>query len=470
MIQAMSCAVCLALFLTSGLFAQGKVTKLRGTVHDSATKEPVPRATVTASGDTARQSELTDDQGFFRILIEGIAPGDLVRIRVEKAAYEAYDLQVVASEEIPLDIELRPLRRLPAAPPHAARESAAPTDPVVNHYIQQMKDPHPFTQLNALRVLAQNARTNNAAMSAVIAAALALDYRVKIAAINDIRSLKPRSKIAVTNLIIALNDQNSQVRKASIDALRAFPQDKDAASALFRQHKDATDALFRLLGAPPKINLDAMDSLIAAGIENPRLFEAEFFETTIGNRNAIAALIKQAPLPQETINRLMFALAKSLEGRYNHLSQGMIEVLLQGGGDSGRQAMHQYLAGADPFHQSRLALSWLEIDHEAKAEILQSIDVPRVSDELLKAMGSNAGENTALLYFQGLKPNSDSDALYIECENGVALRAAMGVVLLGLPRREQAWAILRSRAAHYKFICTPYAEAVIGWLNPPHPQ
>jgi len=457
MIKALSCAVCLALFLTSGLLAQSKITKLRGDVHDAATKQPVPRATVTASGDTARQSELTDDQGFFRILIEGIVPGDLVRIRVEKSGYAVYDRQVVASEEIPLDIELR---RLPASGQHAARESAAPTDPIVDHYIQQMKDPHPFTQLNALRVLAQNARTNNAAMSAVIAAALALDYRVKIAGINDIGSLKPRSKIAVTNLIIDLNDQNSLVRKASIDALRAFPQDKDATGALFRQDKDATDALFRLLGAPPKINLDAMDSLIAAGKEDPRLFEAEFYETTIANRDAIAALIKKAPLPLETINRLIMALAKSLDRPVNYFSQGMIKTLLQGGGDSGRQAMHQYLASADPFHQSRLALSWLEVDHEAKAEILKSIDVPKVSDELVTAMGSNAGEFTALLYFRPLKPNSDplteqsSDALSIECENGVALRAAMGVMLLGLPRRRQAWDILRRRTAQYMFICT----------------
>lgn len=459
MIKALSCAAWLALVLTSDLLAQSKVTKLRGAVHDAATREPVSRATVTASGDTARQSELTDDQGFFRVLIEGLAPGDLVRIRVAKVGYVVYDRQVVASEEIPLDIELR---RLPAAPPHPAKASKAPTDPVVDHYIQQMKDPHPFTQLNALGVLAQNARTNNAAMSAVIAAALALDYRVKVAAINDIRSLKPKSKLAVTNLIIDLNDPEALVRKASIDALSAFPQDKDA-----------TDALFRLLGAPPKINLYAMYGLIAAGIDDPRLSEAEFYAATIGDRAAIAALIKKAPLPRETINRLMLALAKSLDRPHNYFSQGMIKALLQGGGDLGRQAMHQYLASADPFHQSRLALSWLEVDHEAKAEILQSIDVPKVSDELAKAMRSDAGEFTALLYFKALKPNSDplteqsSDALSIECENGVALRAAMGIVLLGLPRREQAWDILRNRTAHYKFICTPYAETVIGWLNPP---
>jgi hypothetical protein len=82
----------------------------------------------------------------------------------------------------------------------------------------------------------------------------------------------------------------------------------------------------------------------------------------------------------------------------------------------------------------------------------------------------------ALLYFRPLKPNSDplteqsSDALSFECENGVALRAAMGVMLLGLPRRQQAWDILRRRTAQYKFICTPYAKAVVGWMNPPPSQ
>jgi len=458
MIKALSCVV-LVLFLTSGLRSQTKVTKLRGSVRDAATNEPVPQATVSASGDTARQTEVTDDQGFFRILIEGISPGDLVRIRVEKAGYAVYDRQVIASEEIPLDIKVR---HVPAAPPHAAKESTAPTHAVVDHYLQQMRDPHPFTQLNALQVLVQNAKTNDAAMSGVIAAALALDYRVKMAAIYDIQSLRPKSKLAVTNLIIDLNDPEVLVRNASIYALRAFPQNKDAIAALFH-----------LLGSPPQINLYAMYSLIAVGIEDPRLFDAEFYAATMGDRDAIAALIKKAPLPQETINRLMLALVKSLDLPRNYFSQGIIKTLLQGGGDSGRQAIHQYLVGADAFHQSRLALGWLELDHEAKAEILQSIDVPKVSDVLTKEMASDAGEFTALLYFKAIKPNSDplteqsSDALSIECENGVALRAAMGILLLDLPHRDQAWDILRSRTAHYKFICTPYAETVTGWLNPP---
>lgn len=459
MIKALSCAICLATFLATGLVAQSKVTKLRGTVHDAASKEPIARATVSASGDTARQSEVTDDHGFFRILIEGIAPGDLVRIRVEKDGYIVYDRQVVASEEIPLDIKLR---RLPAAPSHTAKESDAPHDPVVDHFIQQMKDKNPFTQMNALQVLAQNAQTNETAMSAVIEAAIAMDYRVKLDAIHDISWLKPKSKLAVTNLIIDLNDVEPLVRMAAITALSAFPQDKDA-----------TGALFRLLGAPPRVDVNAMYSLISEGIKDPRLSEAELYESTIGNRNAIAALIKEAPLPQDTINRLMSALEKSLDGPYNYFSQGMIKAILEGGGDPGRQSLHQYLASADSFHQSRLAMSWLEVDRQAKAEILENIDAAKVSDELAKAMGSNAGEFTALLYFKTLKPTADtlteqtSDAFSIECENGVALRAAMGVMLLNLQHREQASDILRSRAARYEIVCTPYAETVVGWLNVP---
>src|ERR1700727_831125 len=139
MIKTLVCSVCLWFLSGSGAAAQNKVTKLRGTVQEATTKNPVAGATVSASGDTAQQSEITDDRGFFRILIEGVSPGDLVRIRVEKVGYAVYDQQVVASEEIPLNIFLRRTAAATAPPARRAIEPAAPANPVDARFIQEMK-------------------------------------------------------------------------------------------------------------------------------------------------------------------------------------------------------------------------------------------------------------------------------------------------------------------------------------------
>ncbi|WP_353064586.1 carboxypeptidase regulatory-like domain-containing protein [Tunturibacter psychrotolerans] len=451
MIKTLPRSVCLWFLLGSCVAAQDKVTKLRGTVQDATTKNPVAGATVSASGDTAQQSEITDGKGFFRLLIEGVPPGDLVHIRVEKAGYAAYDQQFAASEEIPLNILLR--RTTTATPPPNRKtiEPAAPVDPVTARFVQEMKDPNYTVRLNALKVLVDSAPTDSAAMSAVIAAALDFSYQIKLNAIQAIERLKPTSKDAVTNLLVDLHDIEPLVQAQSIDALGSFPKDKDAQAALFR-----------LLGTPPSINERAMYSLVRSGVEDPRLSEAIFYEVTIGNQYAVGVMSKETPLSPEWISRLIAELGKNLDFSQSFKAQGIIRVLLKGGGEAGHKAMHQFLATADPYRQSRLVLCWLEVDHKAKDEILQVVRVTDITTELRKALASTQPESVFLSYVVYV---SDAPT---GCSRGVTLRAAMGMLMLDLEPHKDAWDALAfdlDRTHHSEVACSVYSGTVLVWLG-----
>jgi hypothetical protein len=453
MIKTLARSVSLWIFLGSCLAAQSKVTKLRGTVRDASTKKPVAGATVSASGDTAKQNEITDDKGFFRILIQGIAPGDLVRVRVEKPGYAVYDRQVVASEEIPLNVSLH---RLTTARPLAAGKtmrSAAPPDPVVAQYVEALKGDNWIIKLHALDVLVNYAPRDTAAMSAVIGAELDFDYRVREKAIAYVVQLKPLSKGGITNLLIDLRDPEPDVQAQALWALDSFPRDKEVLAGLFQA-----------LGTPPNINLRVMFSLVRWGVEDPRLSEAIFYAVTHGNRDAIPLMLKKAPLSQTLISRLIVAMGESL-GNQRYL-QVIIRVLVKGGGEPGRQAMDQFLATADPQRQSRLVLSWLEVDHGAKAEILQNANVAGITAELRKELTS--AEEGSLFLLDGPSVLNDT---FVFCRRGVRLRAAMGMLMLDLEPRQDAWDVLnydldRTDGSFREAECGAYAATVPGWLSP----
>ena len=454
MIKTLPRSVCLWFFLSSLLVAQIKVTKLRGTVQDSVTKDPVAGATVSASGDTAQQNEVTDDKGFFRILIQGVAPGDLVRIRVEKPGYTVYDQQVVASEEIPLNVLLR--RRTTATPPTGRKtvEPAAPADPVVTQYVEALKGNDWTIKTHALDVLVNYAPTDTVAMSAVIGAELDFDYRVREKAIQYVVQLKPTSKQALTNLQIDLRDPEPEVQTWALWALDRFPRDNEMLAGLFRS-----------LGAPPSINLRVMYKLIKWGVKDPRLSDAIFYEATVENAVAIDALLQEAPLSQETISRLIAELGKGLKTPANFQKHGIIKVLLKGGGEPGHQALDQLLATSDQYQQTSLILSWLEVDHGAKAEILKFVRVADITAELRKALSSS--EEWGLKLPDGPPPRNK----FPGCERGVRLRAAMGMLMLGLEPREDAWDVLafelyRKNTSYREEVCGNYSATVAGFLGP----
>jgi hypothetical protein len=156
---------CLLLIFVASLSGQTKTTRLRGTVEDASTKKPIAGATVSASGDAGQQAEVTDDNGFFRLIIEGVAPGDIFRLRVVKSGYAVYDRQVIASEEIPVSIELR--RSTSGAGSGSTHAPTVSTDPVTARYIEQLAaEKNPLFRLNALDVVVLSAAKDSVALDA----------------------------------------------------------------------------------------------------------------------------------------------------------------------------------------------------------------------------------------------------------------------------------------------------------------
>ena len=575
--------LCLFLLLGPSLFAQTKTTHIRGTVEDAVTRKPIGGATVSASGDTAQQSEITDDNGFFRLVIEGVAPGDLVRIRVVKPGYTVYDRQIVTSEEIPIAVELR--RLASAAVPKGTSVTAVPhkplvsSDPVTARYIGEMTTQNnPIVRTNALKVIFQHAADDPAALAAVAAAVNDPDYRIREFAAYDLGVLGKATPEVIIALRIALDDPEPEVHSYAMGALGKFPKNKDAVDALFRvmgtppnvnayatmtlhnegiddpritaaltyeatvkndknaatalgqlhqnsatidalfaslgtppntnpramnilkdmniddprlmaafidqgrkgnsdailalgqypQRKEAVGALFQALGTPPNINLTAMKVLGSLNIDDPRLTEAWITTATSYRSEAGEALLKKTPFSSDTVARLIAHVSASLNMPKNWITQIDLDLLLQGG-EPARQALHTYLASADAAQQSQIAIAWLEVDHSpaAKTEILQDIRVPDVRAKLLTAAES---------YAKGFVSLPEEPSMKEECPKGLALRAAMGLTLLGIGPRDHVLFdynptghpldILTDAIKVDYGVCPTYAIVALGWLGP----
>lgn len=288
MLNAYQSASCLLLLLCPSLLAQNKTTRIRGTVEDANTKRPIGGATVSASGDTAQQIEVTDDNGFFRLVIEGIAPGDLVRIRVAKPGYMAYDRQIVTSEEIPITVDLRrPASAATSAPatskPETPHKPLVATDPLTARAIKMMTtEPNTFTRLNDLNIIVKSAPQDPAARDAVIAAIADADYRVREQAVADLGWINQPTREVITALQAALDDPEPRVRATSIGVLGKFSQNKEALATLIR-----------LMGVPPHVDAIATMALFRAKIDDPRVLPALVYAATEMYDKDCAAALKQ---------------------------------------------------------------------------------------------------------------------------------------------------------------------------------
>jgi len=89
---------------------------VHGVVRDAKTRLAISCATVSAVGDQAVAPDCTDGSGEFDILLnKQIKIGAQIRIRVQKANYEPFDMKEVASPNQIIQVELTP-KASPAPP------------------------------------------------------------------------------------------------------------------------------------------------------------------------------------------------------------------------------------------------------------------------------------------------------------------------------------------------------------------
>ena len=228
--------------------------KVRGTVRDRTSHKPIRGATVTASGDQAKEDEITDDEGFFRLVLEGVAGGSLVRIRVQKEGYLPYDRQVAVSEEIPIEILISP----------APRAHPAPGNPAEAHFLEELKSSDARIRAEAIDSLRDNPPVSGAARAAIAAAILDSNPQVRKHAMWAVQRVPITSKTAITNLVITLQESSEE---SDLPEVAAFTLGKLGPAA-----RSTIPALLASLKRGPRFT--AAISLVQIGAQDPRIDSA----------------------------------------------------------------------------------------------------------------------------------------------------------------------------------------------------
>jgi HEAT repeat protein len=433
-------------FLTPQLKAATQV-KLRGTVLDKASRKPIARATVTASGNQSKQDEVTDDKGFFRLVLEGSAPGSLVRIRAQKDGYTPYDEQMVVSEEKPIEILMT------AA--HAASH-ANDLSPVAARFIEQLKNPGWRVRANAIESLGRITPTTSGIAAAIAAGLLDVNVEVQLEAMYAIRRLKLTSKDAVTNLSVALSGSGDTQSERKLRALAALALGEIGAAA-----RDAIPALQASLSDPRRSTKEegnAALSLVRLGVNDPKV-DASLVKYIEENEYVKAALLEMGPKAARFTPRLIDQLGSALQNTDQRTGvQVSIVRALEGIGPSGEAALSDLMPSLTALGQTRLAMAWVEVKSSAKPAILRAMRVDEVRAFLAKDLTSDKYDDLCV----------SGGCEYPGVPDGKSLRAAAGILLLGLEPRVHAWKVMLGALAsdHPRESQVAYAAFVVGELDP----
>lgn len=314
--------------------AKEKDLAVRGLVRDAASRAPVAGATVTASGGQSRADETTDGRGFFRLLLPGLAPGDVFRLRVEKAGYAVYDMQVAASEQI--DLEIPMVAQAPPPRPRSPEPRPDPQASVVSRLLAELSSPSENTRLAAVIGLGKRAETDKAARDGVVRALSDKSYAVKEAALRLIADEHLGSREAVTAVSALLDDASGGIPWRAAETLgRLGPAAKAAIPELVRALRNADP-----------------------------------------NRNQLFAGDTWAYLP-ELVAASVEALARL--------------------GPAGRKALAGIAMGLDREHVL-LAQRWIEVEHKAPPELLHVIARAQLIQRLASELGAAGSDETSTVF------------------------------------------------------------------------
>lgn len=236
--------------------------------------------------------------------------------------------------------------------------------------------------------------------------------------------------------------------------------DLDAITALGRhpQNKDAVNALLSVASSAPENSSDrAISALTDERIDDPRFTEVLLAKADGYNAPAVGILLKKAPLTQDVIAQFLQHLKNSLTLPENYRAQIYIDLLLHAGTAPGRQALHHLIATSDARTQSMLALAWLEVEPDARAEIASALQ-PGDETYLVKLTKTPTVGTVAL-------PAYDTSGQ--QCDEGPSLRAVMGLSLLNLAQSMHPTSILINAIKTPTDSCAAYAAAAVAWLGPP---
>ena len=203
--------------------------------------------------------------------------------------------------------------------------------------------------------------------------------------------------------------------------------------------------------------VSAAISLLHLGVSDPKVDESlvRYADSSEAARGALREMgPKAARFVPDLIGKLRVALQSSQQVDAHFGIVSLLEAI----GPAGETALVELMRSLTVSGQTRLAMAWVEAKPAARPEILRAMKVDEVGDLLAKELASHEQDTLGI---------SEGPA-FLGVPDGVSLRAAAGILLLGLEPREQAWKVMLGALSTENPLSLrlDYATFMVGEIDP----